>query len=64
MGGIGERDEKMVRRGWEEGGRTGGRMGEKMGEKIGEKRYEGKREIATYRVRSPRQTVETDFKLK
>jgi hypothetical protein len=29
---------------------------------MGEKRYEGKRETATYRVRSPRQTVETDFK--
>jgi len=42
--------------------RMGERRGERMGEKMGEKRYEGKRETAIYRVRSPRQTAENDVK--
>jgi hypothetical protein len=38
------------------------RMGKKVGEKMGEKRCEGKREMAIYIVRSPRQNAEDDVK--
>jgi hypothetical protein len=37
-------------------------MGKRMCEKMGEKRRKGKREIAIYRVRSPRQTAKNDVK--
>jgi hypothetical protein len=37
-------------------------MCKKIGEKIREKRREGKREIAIYRVRSSRQTIENAVK--